>query len=90
VREAYPDPSQFDAKSKYFDADSTPASPRWSTVDVRFEAKFARPVALDEVRRTPELSDMVLVKRGRLSVQPVTPAEWKIVLALAARKSSRG
>lgn len=90
VREAYPDPTQFDAKSKYFDADSSPADPRWSLVDVAFASKFARPVPLDEIRRTPGLGDMVLVKRSRLSVQPVTAKEWAIVLRLGAqaRKSA--
>jgi predicted RNA-binding protein with PUA-like domain len=78
---AYPDATQFDRKSKYFDAKSDRANPRWMLVDVKF-AKKTRAMPLDELRTYPELEDMVVLKRGnRLSITPVTPAEWKFIVA---------
>jgi predicted RNA-binding protein with PUA-like domain len=77
VREAYPDPSQFDPKSPYYDAASTKAAPRWDQVDVKFRKVYVRPVTLDEIRGIPALQNMALIRRGRLSVQPVTAEEWK-------------
>jgi len=84
-REAYPDATQFDPKSPYFDAKSTRAAPRWLHVDVKL-VKKTRLVPLAELRATRGLEDMVTLRRGnRLSITPVTPAEWKIVEKLAAR-----
>jgi predicted RNA-binding protein with PUA-like domain len=78
---AYPDPTQFDRKSKYHDAKSDRANPRWMLVDVKF-AKKTRAMPLDELRTYPELEDMVVLKRGnRLSITPVTPAEWRFIVA---------
>lgn len=83
---AYPDPSQFDAKGKYYDAKATQENPRWFHVDVRLVEK-TRLVTLDELRGVPALEDMVTLRRGnRLSITPVTPAEWKAIVKLAARK----
>lgn len=82
VRAGYPDPTQFDPKEKYYDAGSTRERPRWYAVDIRLERKLRRPVTLPEMRQAPGLEDMILLRRSRLSVQPVTPAEWKIVLRL--------
>ena len=80
ARAAYPDPTQFDAKSDHFDADSKKDEPRWFVVDVKLERKFAKPVTLAELRANAALEGMVLLRKGsRLSVQPVTPAEWKVV-----------
>ena len=80
VREAYPDPTQFDPESKYFDPKSKTDDPRWSVVDIRSEAEFAEPVTLPELRDIPDLEEMVLLRKGsRLSVQPVTEKEWKII-----------
>ncbi len=80
ARAAYPDPSQFDAKSDHYDPDSKKDDPRWFVVDVKFDGKFARAVTLAELRANAALAGMVLLRKGsRLSVQPVTPAEWKIV-----------
>jgi predicted RNA-binding protein with PUA-like domain len=79
---AYPDPTQFDPESKYFDPKSTVEAPRWQQVDVRFVAK-TRLLALDELRRYSELAGMTILKRGnRLSITPVTPAEWSFIKAL--------
>ena len=76
AREAYPDPSQFDKKSEYFDAKSDRASPRWDLVDVAFVAKAKRAVSLQEIREDGALADMELVRYGRLSVQSVTKPEF--------------
>lgn len=81
-REAYPDPSQHDPKSEYYDAKSDPKAPRWSMVDVEYVAHLPRPVTLEEIKREPALKAMVLVHRGRLSVQPVTRAELERVVAM--------
>jgi predicted RNA-binding protein with PUA-like domain len=62
--------------------DSTTDDPRWDCVDVRALRPLTRPVTLDQIRSTPALSDMVLVRNSRLSVQPVTPDEWHIICAL--------
>jgi predicted RNA-binding protein with PUA-like domain len=83
VRAGYPDPTQFDPKSDYYDKDSPRDAPRWFSVDIAFDRKLARPVTLPQLRAEPALADMVLLRRGsRLSVQPVTPAEWKRILAM--------
>ncbi|MGO1072006.1 EVE domain-containing protein [Lysobacter sp. CA199] len=83
--EAYPDPTQFDAKSDYYDPKSTREDPRWLLVDVAFERKFKRTVSLDEIKaRADEFGeDFALTRRGnRLSVLPVTAAQWKLLLAM--------
>ncbi|MEX1136870.1 MAG: EVE domain-containing protein [Balneolales bacterium] len=82
--EPYPDPSQFDPKSKYFDPKSSEENPRWMLVDISLTQKFSNPVTRDLVKETPGLEDMMLVKKGsRLSIQPVTEKEWQIVHELA-------
>ncbi len=83
--EAYPDPSQFDPKSDYYDAKSTREEPRWSLVDVAFERKLERTIPLEEIKRhTDDLGEgFALIQRGsRLSVLPVTAAQWKLLLSL--------
>ena len=83
VSEAYPDPTQFDPTSHYYDAKSPMDAPRWLLRDVSFVEKFKRVVPLNELRSTTGLEDMMVVRRGqRLSVMPVTAEEWEIVLAL--------
>lgn len=80
---AYPDESQFDKKSKYYDDKSTPDNPRWLNVDIRFVKKI-EPVTLASMRDHEPLASMRILQRGnRLSITPVDPAEWKAVLALA-------
>lgn len=83
VEEDYPDPTQFDPDSKYFDEKSTADEPRWWLVDVAFMRKFERPVSLPDVKSEPALSDMVLVRNSRLSVQPVKESEFRKVLEMA-------
>jgi predicted RNA-binding protein with PUA-like domain len=84
ARAGYPDPTQFDSKSEYFDPKSDPANPRWYTVDVEFGQKFKDMVTLAMLKETPGLEHMGVVQKGqRLSVMKVTPDEWAIVLRLA-------
>ena len=79
----YPDPTQFDPRNEYFDAGSDRASPRWTLVDVRFQRKLKRVITLDEIRALPKLGDFALTRRGnRLSVLPVTAAQWEMILGL--------
>ena len=80
-RTAYPDPTQFDPKSDYYEPRATPENPVWFQVDLRFVSKLARFVPLDELRGMPALADMMLFKRSRLSVIPVTSQQWKIITA---------
>ena len=87
VREAHPDPSQFDKKSKYYDAQSKEAEPRWWLVDVGFVEKLDRLVSLPEIKAEQALSDMVLVNNSRLSVQPVTKAEFEKIKRMAKTES---
>jgi predicted RNA-binding protein with PUA-like domain len=84
VKAAYPDPSALDPKSKYFDARATPDKNPWVMVDVKFLREFPRLVTLDEMKTAPGLEKMLVIKRGmRLSIQPVTPEEFAIVVKLA-------
>lgn len=83
VSEAYPDPTQFDANSKYFDARSNPDEPRWLLRDVEFIRKLSRPITLKELKAHPDLAEFQLNKRGnRLSIFPVGKAEWDLILSL--------
>lgn len=78
----YPDASQFDPSSKYYDAKATREQPRWISLDVR-AVEQGRYLPLTEMRGVPELEDMVLLRKGsRLSVSPVTQGEWNAVLRL--------
>jgi predicted RNA-binding protein with PUA-like domain len=86
VRAGHPDPTQFDRKSSHYDAGSDPANPRWYQVEVKLIEKFARPVTLDALREHARgaLKNLVVLRRGnRLSVMPVTAAEWKFIHRLA-------
>jgi predicted RNA-binding protein with PUA-like domain len=75
----YPDATQFDPTSKYFDPKATPEQPRWQLVDVRLQRKTAL-LSLDELRQHAALADMRLLARGnRLSITPVTAAEWRYI-----------
>ena len=79
---AYPDATQFDRRSKYFDDKATPDNPRWLHVDFRFVRKTPA-VTLTELRRHKALARMQILARGnRLSITPVSPEEWKFILGL--------
>ena len=82
VREGYPDDTAWDPTSDHPDPKSTPDNPIWYMVDIKAEAAFQRPVTLEEIKSTPGLGDMALVNKSRLSVQPVRPEEWRIIVTM--------
>jgi predicted RNA-binding protein with PUA-like domain len=89
VRTAYPDQTQFDKTSHHYDPASVPSAPRWDMVDIRYRQTFKTSLPLDRLRQEPKLKGMVLLQKGsRLSVQPVTEAEWAVVVKLAGTKTS--
>ena len=76
----YPDATQFDRKSRFFDPKATPEQPRWFNVDVQLVRRIPL-IALGELRRHPELARMRALQRGnRLSITPLDPAEWSFIL----------
>ena len=85
VREGYPDNTAWDPKDKHGDPKSTPDNPIWFMVDIRAKEELAKPVTLQEIKGVPGLQGMLLVRRGmRLSIQPVTKAEWDKIIALGS------
>ncbi len=89
VSSPYPDPSQFNRDSKYYDPKSSPQNPRWILVDVGFVERFAEVLPLEVLKQTPELGEMLVVQRGmRLSVQPVTKREFEVVCRLGRRRGA--
>lgn len=89
--EPYPDPTQFDEASPYFDAKSTRDAPRWMLVDVTPVRKLPRLVTLAEMREEAALADLPLLRRGnRLSIMPVADAEVDVILAMAERPAPDG
>lgn len=86
-REAYPDPFATKKGHRYYDESSTPDEPIWYSVDIRFLKKFPRTISLDTLKKTEGLEQMMVTRKGsRLSVLPVTPEEFQIVLELGKRK----
>jgi len=84
-RAGYPDHFAFEKGHKYFDPKSDPDNPTWFMVDIRFIKRFERVIPLAELKKTKGLEKMVVTQKGsRLSVQPVTAAEFKIVKKLGA------
>lgn len=84
VSEPYPDPTQWDPESHYYDPKSQKDKPRWFVRDVKFRSKFSRIISLAELRETPGLEEMLVNRKGqRLSIMPVTKKEWDIVNKLA-------
>ena len=83
---AYPDATQFDRKSPYFDAKASPDAPRWFNVEVKFVEK-TRLISLPELRAHGELENLLTLKRGnRLSITPVASADWNFIVKLAKKK----
>lgn len=84
AKEGYPDPSQFDPKDDHYDPGSKKEQPSWYVVDLKFVKKFKSLIPLDQLRKIKGLEKMPLLQRGqRLSVQPVAPAEWEIIIKQA-------
>jgi|TARA_Y100000748_G_scaffold220967_1_gene185827 predicted RNA-binding protein with PUA-like domain len=81
--EAYPDHTQFDPKSRYYDAKSDKENPRWLLVDVKYKRKLKREITLQELKENKKLEDFRLNQKGnRLSVIPVKKSEWDLILGL--------
>lgn len=81
--EAYPDHTQFDPKSRYYDAKSDKENPRWLLVDVKYKRKLKREITLQELKENKKLEDFRLNQKGnRLSVIPVKKSEWDLILDL--------
>jgi predicted RNA-binding protein with PUA-like domain len=83
VREGYPDSTATDKKHAHFDAKSDAKDPTWYMVDLKAVKPLARPVTLTEIKANKALADMALVRIGRLSVTPVTAAEWEAILGMS-------
>jgi predicted RNA-binding protein with PUA-like domain len=84
ARAGYPDHTAWDPRSSHYDPKSSPENPIWFMVDIRFAARFKRPLPLAELRRIPGLENMILLRRGnRLSVMPVTAEEFNIIVETA-------
>jgi predicted RNA-binding protein with PUA-like domain len=87
---AYPDPTQFDPTSPYYDSASRPEKPRWLLVDVRARYQV-EVVTLAQMREVPALQDMLVLKRGnRLSITPVQPAHWQLLLGMMKKSQPAG
>lgn len=85
VKESYPDHTQFDPTSKYYDEKATETSPRWFMVDVKWIETFKDIIPLKLLKECKELKNMHLVKKGtRLSVQPVTEKEFEFIVGLSS------
>jgi predicted RNA-binding protein with PUA-like domain len=90
LREAYADHTAFDASNPHYDPKASPENPIWQMVDIQLDTIFAVPIPLDALRRVPALEKMELLRKGsRLSVQPVTKAEFDAILKLAQASGPR-
>lgn len=86
VREGYPDHTALDPTAEHFDPKASPANPVWYLVDVAYLKPMEHPVTLEEIKANPLLADMPLVRRSRLSIQPVTPEQWEVILAMGGTR----
>ena len=83
AKEAYPDFTAFEPKSKYYDPKSDPQNPRWLMVDMKLVRKFKRNITLQELKNSKSLAEMLILRRGnRLSVTPITKKQWDYILKL--------
>ena len=90
IKIAKADPSQFDKTSEYFDPKATLDNPRWFSPEVSFISKFDNLVSIEAIRKVPNLNKMVLLQKGsRLSVQPVTSAEFNAIVKLGSKAARR-
>jgi len=82
VRSGYPDSTALNPNGEHFDPKASSEKPIWYMVDVRYVKALQKIVTLERIKQNPLLADMPLVKRSRLSIQPVTEAEWQIILIM--------
>jgi predicted RNA-binding protein with PUA-like domain len=87
VRAGYPDYTALDPNGEHFDPKASPSNPIWYMVDVRHVQEMPRQVTLEAIKANPLLEDMPLVKRSRLSIQPIAPAQWQVILAMGGLES---
>ena len=88
VSDAYPDPTAFNKKSKYYDPKSDPEQPRWFLVDVAYVADFQNMLTLEQMKAMPELSEMKVLQRGnRLSITPVSESEYRAITEYGLKKA---
>ena len=88
VSDAYPDPTAFNKKSKYYDPKSNPEQPRWFLVDVAYVADFQNMLTLEQMKEMPELSEMKVLQRGnRLSITPVSESEYRAITSYGLKKA---
>ena len=87
VRAGYPDVSACDPNGEHFDPKASVLNPIWYLVDVRYVEPLPRTVTLERIKNNPTLADMPLVKRSRLSIQPVSANEWSMILAMGGVQS---
>ena len=86
IKTAYPDPTQFDPKSEYFDPKSSQEAPRWMCPNFGFIQKFSRVISLEELKKQKPLHSMALLQKGsRLSVHLVNPDEYQYIIGLAKK-----
>lgn len=83
TRAAYPDPTQFDLNSDYYDAKATSENPRWFVVDVTYQKHVQKLVSLKDIKANDSITEIALKKGGRLSVMPVTEHDWQQIIAMS-------
>ncbi|WP_286743826.1 EVE domain-containing protein [Pseudoalteromonas sp. UBA2102] len=83
TKEAYPDPTQFDLNSDYYDAKATPDKPRWFVVDVTYKSHLNKRVSLKDIKANEAITELALKKAGRLSVMSVTQNDWEQIIAMS-------
>jgi predicted RNA-binding protein with PUA-like domain len=86
VKEAYPDYFAFKQGHKYYDPKSKQKNPNWFMVDIKAKCGLHSEITIDELKKIPELKDMILLNNTRLSVQPVTKDEWNLIVSLRKQK----
>jgi len=87
IREAYPDPTQFEKDHAQYDPKATPDNPIWFMVDIRYEEDINPPITREELKNTGKLSEMLLFRNSRLSVVPVNPDQWQTITNLCKKNS---
>lgn len=88
VRNGYPDHTAWDGNEEHFDPGSSPENPRWYMVDVKLIKKFSHFVTLEEIKKHPKLKKMLINRKGnRLSITPITPEEWNVIVEMGSAES---
>ena len=85
ISEPYADPDALNPESRYFDAKSSADNQRWTVVKVAFRKRWPKPVPLKQIKQTPELAEMPLLRQSRLSVSPVSDEQWSVLQRLSAQ-----